>query len=104
MTQAITLTKVKQKYELQSNNTSIIMTNSMREIDECWQKSNNCILYQFNADGSKFLVNSKKTRLRNSLEMAGKRATKPIKKGKKKIQSKITEKGKRVIRSKSNEQ
>ena len=97
--------KQQQKYELQSNNTTIILTHSMREIDECWQKSNSCTLYQFNADGSKFKVNSKKKRLRNGMIKTKIKVKHPkATRIKNKIKVKTSKTGKRIIRSKSNEQ
>jgi len=48
-------------YEVQANNTTLIMTKSMKEVNDVWAKSKKCELYQFNSDGSKYIVNSKST-------------------------------------------
>jgi len=95
--QAKVQTKAQQKYELQSNNTTVVMTQSMREIDEAWQKSNNCTLYQFNSDGSKFKVNSKRTKPKVMLKKNDFVSGKTLKTLKKSIRTQTTKTGERLL-------
>ncbi len=95
------LTKVKQKYEIQSHNVTLILTHSMREINEVWAKSRNCNLFKFNSDGSKFKVNSKCTPQKNIITNQLNFKPRVQKKGKKKYQGKIDSKGKRIIYNKT---
>lgn len=94
-------TKVKQKYEIQSHNVTLILTHSMREVNEFWAKSSNCILFQFNSDGSKFEVNAKRTPQKNITKHQLNFKPRIQKKGKKKYQGKIDSKGKRIIYNKT---
>lgn len=99
-------TKTQQKYELQSNNTTIIMTNSMREINESWDKSANCTLYQFNSDGSKFEVNKKRTPVKNLIPFwaAQQKVIKMKEKKARRDIRKLTNKGKRILNKQEQEQ
>lgn len=78
----------KPQYEVQSNNTTIIMTKSMREVNDAWAKSANCELYEFEKDGSKHLVNTKRTPRQKTTQFQlhfGRKVVKEGKQGKVKL-------------------
>jgi len=71
-------------YEVQSHNITLIMTKSMSKVNEVWTKSRNCSLFQFNLDGSKYLVNTKTSPIQKTIQSTVSNSSKVAQKGKQK--------------------